>query len=632
MRHQKTPLRKLFGPAGLADYIFPLLSERFSREAAAERKRLRREAAEQEQQRRPVVVEPQELHIEAEEPPRPVAVEPVTVEQEQPRPVAAEPVIVEQEPQPPEAEEQTPRVPLFVRLKAIPFRAAFRRTGGFFRQMLKANAAFFVRVLPNAARRLPRRAFAAVKAFLLSLPNRAVHQFEQLQTWWYRLRVRLRDAKSEISTALREKGLRVASVLVLAVVSLTVTVIFTLGYSVSVNGEEIGVIRSPEELTAMQDAVRRDFENLEMDQTIDLSLTFVQKNRLLDPKSLRQAFLETYDRTIEGAVIQVSGETRAVLPTEEEAFEVLKAMQEKYSEEGAKVTFDQPVEVIKKPIPLSMAVGVESAMELLEGKQSKDGLYTVRPGDSYWSIADAYGMDVDTLMAINQSKNERIVIGDELTVQIPEPYLSVRATRTITYTEEIPYTTRQIEDDGMYRGRSAVVTAGVPGEKEIEATVVKVNGLEVSRDILNETVLSEPTERVLKVGTKTPPRTMATGTFARPTSGYLTSRFGSRWGSRHTGIDIGASTGTPIYAADGGIITMSGWNGGYGKMISINHENGYVTYYAHCSQLLVGVGKRVAKGDLIAYVGNTGRSTGPHLHFEVRRNGTPQNPLNYVSY
>ncbi|MBO4954645.1 MAG: peptidoglycan DD-metalloendopeptidase family protein, partial [Clostridia bacterium] len=157
-------------------------------------------------------------------------------------------------------------------------------------------------------------------------------------------------------------------------------------------------------------------------------------------------------------------------------------------------------------------------------------------------------------------------------------------------------------------------------------------GIEVSRTILSETTLSEPIEKVVKVGTKTPPRTMATGSFVRPCSGYLTSRFGYRWGRSHNGIDIGASTGTPIYAADGGVITMSGWNGGYGKMIVINHENGYVTYYAHCSRLLYSSGKRVAKGDVIAYVGNTGNSTGPHLHFEVRLNGSPRNPLNYVSY
>ena len=89
----------------------------------------------------------------------------------------------------------------------------------------------------------------------------------------------------------------------------------------------------------------------------------------------------------------------------------------------------------------------------------------------------------------------------------------------------------------------------------------------------------------------------------------------------HYGIDLSCSVGTPIYAADGGVVTMSGWNGAYGYCIKINHENGYETLYAHCSALYVSVGQRVFQGQHIAAVGNTGRSTGPHCHFEIKHNG-----------
>jgi len=118
----------------------------------------------------------------------------------------------------------------------------------------------------------------------------------------------------------------------------------------------------------------------------------------------------------------------------------------------------------------------------------------------------------------------------------------------------------------------------------------------------------------------------------RPVSGILTSRFGSRWGSTHTGIDVGAPTGTPIYAAAGGTVIFSGWKGTLGKLIVVNHGNGVQTYYAHCSSLLVSVGQTVSAGQQIAKVGNTGRSTGPHLHFEIRLNGSAVNPQNYVKY
>jgi len=120
--------------------------------------------------------------------------------------------------------------------------------------------------------------------------------------------------------------------------------------------------------------------------------------------------------------------------------------------------------------------------------------------------------------------------------------------------------------------------------------------------------------------------------FARPVSGIVTSRFGARWGSTHTGTDIGAPTGTSIYAAANGTVLFSGWKGTLGKLIVVNHPNGIQTYYAHCSSLLVSVGDTVSAGQLIAKVGSTGRSTGPHLHFEIRLNGSALNPQSYIGF
>jgi murein DD-endopeptidase MepM/ murein hydrolase activator NlpD len=118
----------------------------------------------------------------------------------------------------------------------------------------------------------------------------------------------------------------------------------------------------------------------------------------------------------------------------------------------------------------------------------------------------------------------------------------------------------------------------------------------------------------------------------KPVSGTVTSRFGSRWGSTHKGIDIGAAKGTAIKAAASGtVITAStGYNGGYGNYVVISHGNGVETAYGHCSELYVKVGQTVSQGDVIAAVGNTGRSYGNHLHLEIRINGVAQNPQNYL--
>lgn len=118
----------------------------------------------------------------------------------------------------------------------------------------------------------------------------------------------------------------------------------------------------------------------------------------------------------------------------------------------------------------------------------------------------------------------------------------------------------------------------------------------------------------------------------KPVSGILTSRYGYRWGRTHTGIDIGASTGTSIKAASPGRVTFAGWKGSLGNLIVITHGNGVQTYYGHCSKLIATAGQKVSTGDVIAKVGSTGRSTGSHLHFEIRVNGSALNPLSYVGY
>ena len=120
--------------------------------------------------------------------------------------------------------------------------------------------------------------------------------------------------------------------------------------------------------------------------------------------------------------------------------------------------------------------------------------------------------------------------------------------------------------------------------------------------------------------------------FIKPTEGVLTSSFGERWGRKHNGIDIGADMNTEIYAANSGTVTYAGEMSGYGNYVVIDHGNGFETAYAHCNSISVSSGDTVAKGQVIAHIGSTGNSTGPHLHFEIKENGEFLNPLDYVIY
>lgn len=127
-----------------------------------------------------------------------------------------------------------------------------------------------------------------------------------------------------------------------------------------------------------------------------------------------------------------------------------------------------------------------------------------------------------------------------------------------------------------------------------------------------------------------------TGQLGWPVSGEITSPYGYRvhpiWGTTiyHSGIDIGVDEGTPVHAADGGVVVWSGWMGGYGYAVVIDHGNGISTLYGHNSELAVDEGQSVAKGQVISYAGSTGNSTGPHVHFEVRVNGDPVDPMGYL--
>ena len=115
-----------------------------------------------------------------------------------------------------------------------------------------------------------------------------------------------------------------------------------------------------------------------------------------------------------------------------------------------------------------------------------------------------------------------------------------------------------------------------------------------------------------------------------PVSGPVTSYFGWRWGRMHEGIDIAVPTGTAVVAAASGQVVYAGWMGGYGNLVLIDHGGGLATAYGHNSGFAVGGGQSVGQGQVIAYAGSTGNSTGPHVHFEVRVNGSPVDPLGYL--
>lgn len=209
--------------------------------------------------------------------------------------------------------------------------------------------------------------------------------------------------------------------------------------------------------------------------------------------------------------------------------------------------------------------------------------------------------------------------------------LNVEGKANIEYHSTIDFKTKEEKDETMYAGSREVVCEGIPGDSIVSAEVSYLNGEEVSRKIIKTKVVSAPIDEIVKTGTLQPPGGQAIGIFSLPVSGKLTSGFGQRWGRMHTGIDLAVPEGTPVAASDGGEVIFAAYSGSYGNLVKVDHKNGYITYYAHCSSLLVNVGDKVQKGGIVALSGNTGNSTGPHCHFEIRYNNQPLNPLEYAN-
>lgn len=232
------------------------------------------------------------------------------------------------------------------------------------------------------------------------------------------------------------------------------------------------------------------------------------------------------------------------------------------------------------------------------------------------------------------------VLGYEEAQMVLNTQSSLKIRCTVTKTEEkaLPFETVNQNDSSLYVGSTKTKTQGQEGLQRKTTTITYLNGQETGRKEGAFETVKQPVSKVVLVGTKKKASTNTGGgskvpgapSFSWPVSGSITSPFGTRDGRLHAGIDIGKPIGSTVKASLAGTVTRAGSAGDYGILVEINHGNGWVTRYAHNSKVLVKAGDKVSKGQAIALSGNTGRSTGPHVHFEIRYNGVAKNPLTYL--
>ena len=299
------------------------------------------------------------------------------------------------------------------------------------------------------------------------------------------------------------------------------------------------------------------------------------------------------------------------------------------------VDFGDTVEIVDAYLMENEITPLETAISEVTADQQKEQIYEVKAGDTLSQIAEDNGLTIANLVAINPTlDNENSVIrtGDELIITVPEPELSVVHTEQIymedTYEADVVY----IDNDEWYTTKTELRQQPSAGFRKAAALVTYRNDAVESQEILKEEVIVEAVPKIVERGTKVPP------TYIKPISGgRLSSGFGGRKAPKkrastnHKGIDWATPIGTAVMASSGGTVTRAGWGSGYGYVVYIQHADGRETRYGHLSKVLVSVGQKVSQGQKIALSGNTGRSTGPHLHFEIRINGQAVNPLNYLN-
>lgn len=422
-------------------------------------------------------------------------------------------------------------------------------------------------------------------------------------------------------------------------------------YEVKLEDKVVAVVKDKKDIDKALEDIKAEGEkkyekDVELDQQlnyeeVNISKKNISKDSVIGTEEkVKDSLSDKLNIVAEGYKLKVDNEEILVANDKKELNNIIeKVKEDKISElksdftTAGYLTEDINIEKVKdNPVTFARGSGLE---EILKGSKVETKEYVVIAEENTEDIIKAFNMSIERFEDLN-SENKEVDLkdlkeGNIVNVETIKPYISVTTEDELNVEEKVKFETEIVLDDTMYQNKEYVKTEGKDGTVDRKVKITKVDGQEVSREILEEKTIEETINKVIVKGTKKVPRGVGIGEFIKPAKGIISSSFGPRWGRFHKGTDIAANTGTPIVSADGGVIEFAGYNsGGYGNMVIVNHMNGYKTVYAHANTVDVKVGQIVDSGDKIATVGNTGDSTGPHLHFEIILNGTNLDPELYM--
>lgn len=299
------------------------------------------------------------------------------------------------------------------------------------------------------------------------------------------------------------------------------------------------------------------------------------------------------------------------------------------------IAFSQDIEIAEAYVPSDRIMPYEEAKNFFTETKDVQEIYKVESGDTLSEISMKVNLPMDEIIAMNNSledTNSLIVPGQELIITSPQPSLSVLWSYQARVKEVYDLPTEYVYNDNWYTNQTVTLQQPSSGSHDAVLLITNENLKTTGTEVLYEEILNDPVAKIVEKGTIVPP------TYIKPIAGgRQTSGFGRRnrptkgASSYHKGIDWATPVGTSVVASCGGTVAFAGWGSGYGNVIYINHPDGRQTRYGHLSRIFVSTGQTVTQGQKIAASGNTGVSTGPHLHFEILINGSQVNPLNHLN-
>ena len=417
------------------------------------------------------------------------------------------------------------------------------------------------------------------------------------------------------------------------------------GVAVTFNGQELGIVAQESDYTQAEQTVRRRLSYTEEQVQMDFRRSFRVETletdtELLSPGLLADKMLESADISIcRGFGVYVNNEFYGAV---EDYHPIESALRQQLSTvsnsmDGMLDEIDYADTVTYEPgsYLASSLTDAGSIIEKFTQITHSTRIYTAGGFETPETAAMRFSTTKEKILELNPGLGEIIPQGTPVTVPVSARFLPIIFKRTFNTVSLIDYDTAEIETNTLPVGKQKLIRAGEKGERRNTVQATYSDGSEITRTLLWSQIIAEPVEEQIGVGTYTAKpasdSTVLTGSgrFSWPLDGgRISDHFGGQ--RKHRGIDLAAPLGTNIFAADDGVVRVASVGSSYGDYLIVDHQDGTETLYAHCSLLLATAGQEVKRGQIIAHVGSTGHSTGPHLHFEVRVNGLNFDPAMFL--